>query len=364
MSFHSLLAFSSLVIISSLFLPILVHSDCGRNPVIFNFGDSNSDTGGFAAAHGLIFGFPLGRNFFNGVTYRLCDGRLLIDFLCESLKTPYLAPYLETVRDNNVANGANFAVSGSATLPSSNLFNLAVQAFQFIRFQNRSIASNTRGIPYSLSVKDFNNALYTFDIGQNDLAGSFSYLSYTQVIQKIPSFIDEIKNTLWMIYSHGGRNFWIHNTGPLGCLPEQLVSNRANSRDYDKFGCLSPHNKAANVFNNQLNDLCKQLRSQMKDAKIVYVDIYTIKYDLIASSSIYGFEKPLMACCGNGGPPYNFNPNKRCGSTSGYDVCKMGSKFVSWDGTHHTEFANSIVANKVLSGNYSTPNLKIDFFCK
>ncbi|XP_047326250.1 GDSL esterase/lipase At1g09390-like [Impatiens glandulifera] len=346
MSFHFLLAFSSLAIISSLFLPILVHSDCRRNPVIFNFGDSNSDTGGFAAAHGFIFGFPMGRNSLHGLADRLCDGRLVIDFLCESLKTPYLPPYLEIVRGNHVANGANFAISGSATLPSSNLFNLAVQASQFVRFQNRSIVSNTRGVPYSLSVDDFNNALYIFDIGQNDLTASFSSFSYAQVIQKIPSSITEINNTLWLIYSHGGRNFWIHNTGPLGCLPVQLEGNRANSSDYDKFGCLSSRNEAANIFNNQLNALCKQLRSQMREARIVYVDMYAIKYDLVASSSTYGIEKPLMACCGDGGPPYNFNPKVRCSVSLGFDVCEMGSKFVNWDGTHYTEFANSIIAMK------------------
>ena len=46
--------------------------------------------------------------------------------------------------------------------------------------------------------EEFNNALYTIDIGQNDLAGSFTYLSYTQVIEKIPSMITEIKNAIWV----------------------------------------------------------------------------------------------------------------------------------------------------------------------
>lgn len=47
-------------------------------------------------------------------------------------------------------------------------------------------------------------------------------------------------------------------------------------------------NEAAETFNNQLRALCEQLRLQMKDATIVYVDIYAIKYDLIAHSSAYG----------------------------------------------------------------------------
>lgn len=57
-----------------------------RNPVIFNFGDSNSDTGGLAAGLGYNFGLPDGRafNFLRQSSdSRLCDGRLVIDFLCE-----------------------------------------------------------------------------------------------------------------------------------------------------------------------------------------------------------------------------------------------------------------------------------------
>lgn len=56
--------------------------ECRRKAVIFNFGDSNSDTGGLAAAMGYEFGYPDGRAFFHG-TGRLCDGRLIIDFLCK-----------------------------------------------------------------------------------------------------------------------------------------------------------------------------------------------------------------------------------------------------------------------------------------
>lgn len=75
----------SLALIAFL-LPFVASHRC-RNPVIFNFGDSNSDTGGFAAAMGYDFGYPYGRTFFNRATGRLCDGRLIIDFLCKLLIT-------------------------------------------------------------------------------------------------------------------------------------------------------------------------------------------------------------------------------------------------------------------------------------
>lgn len=62
----------------------LVCSHCiARPPVIFNFGDSNSDTGGLVAGLGFPVLLPNGRSFFRRSTGRLSDGRLLIDFLCK-----------------------------------------------------------------------------------------------------------------------------------------------------------------------------------------------------------------------------------------------------------------------------------------
>lgn len=49
-------------------------------PAVFNFGDSNSDTGGLSAAFGQA-GPPHGESFFHGPAGRYCDGRLVIDFI-------------------------------------------------------------------------------------------------------------------------------------------------------------------------------------------------------------------------------------------------------------------------------------------
>ncbi|BAH91040.1 Os01g0330100, partial [Oryza sativa Japonica Group] len=59
----------------------------GARPVVFNFGDSNSDTGGMAAAMGWRIRRPEGRAFFHHPTGRFCDGRLTIDFLCQLIFT-------------------------------------------------------------------------------------------------------------------------------------------------------------------------------------------------------------------------------------------------------------------------------------
>lgn len=88
------------------------------------------------------------------------------------------------------------------------------------------------------------------------------------------------------LYNEGGRKFWLHNTGPFGCLPKLIALSQ--KKDLDSLGCLSSYNSAARLFNEALNHLSQKLRIQLKDATLVYVDIYAIKYDLITNATKYG----------------------------------------------------------------------------
>lgn len=54
--------------------------DC-HFPAIFNFGDSNSDTGGLAAAFPHAVSEPYGETFFHETVGRYSDGRVLLDFI-------------------------------------------------------------------------------------------------------------------------------------------------------------------------------------------------------------------------------------------------------------------------------------------
>ena len=94
------------------------------------------------------------------------------------------------------------------------------------------------------------------------------------------------------LYEQGGRKFWIHNTGPLGCLPQKI--SLFPMKGLDRHGCISSFNAVATLFNTALRSLCQNMRDELKDTSIVYVDIYAIKYDLIANSSLYGKFKPSL----------------------------------------------------------------------
>ncbi|XP_047259392.1 GDSL esterase/lipase At3g62280-like [Capsicum annuum] len=109
----------------------------------------------------------------------------------ENLNMNYLTPYLESIRPN-FKNGANFAIGGASTLPKNVLFSLSTQVLQFVRF----LQLQSTGLEDLVEKDDLKNALYMIDIGQNDLAGAFTYLSQAQVIEKIPSFISEIQDAI------------------------------------------------------------------------------------------------------------------------------------------------------------------------
>lgn len=56
----------------------------------------------------------------------------------------------------------------------------------------------------------------------------------------------------------------------------------------DKHGCSSPYNDVAQYFNRKLKQVILKLRQKLPAAAIVYVDVYSIKYSLIAQAKKLG----------------------------------------------------------------------------
>ena len=99
-------------------------------------------------------------------------------------------------------------------------------------------------------------------------------------------FIDHM--LLQNIYYQGGRYFWIHNTGPFGCLPYVLERLPITAAQVDKAGCASPFNEVAKFFNQGLKEVVVQLRKDLPLAAITYVDVYSAKYSLISHPKKHG----------------------------------------------------------------------------
>uniref|UniRef100_A0A368UH71 Uncharacterized protein n=1 Tax=Glycine max TaxID=3847 RepID=A0A368UH71_SOYBN len=187
----------------------------------------------------------------------------------------------------------------------------------------------------------FQEALYTFDIGQNDLTAGFSgNMTLLQVNASIPDIIKSFTSNIKNIYNMGARSFWIHNTGPIGCLP--LILANFPSAERDSYDCAKAYNEVAQSFNHNLKEALAQLR----------------------------FELPHVACCGYGGK-YNFSSSVGCGGTikvNGNDIfvgsCERPSVRVVWDGTHYTEAANKVVFDLISSGTFTDPPIPLKRTCQ
>ncbi|KAK6277328.1 hypothetical protein POUND7_017651 [Theobroma cacao] len=111
----------------------------------------------------------------------------------------------------------------------------------------------------------------------------------------------------------GARSFWIHNTGPIGYLPYILVNLPSNAAaQMDNAGCAKSHNNVAHYFNQKLKQAVVQLRNNLPLAAITCVDVYSVKYSPFSHPKKHGFEHPLVACCGYGGK-YNNSSSVSCG---------------------------------------------------
>lgn len=96
----------------------------GTHPRLFNkiyaFGDSFTDTGNTRsisgpAGFGHVSNLPYGSTFFHHSTNRYSDGRLVIDFVAQTLSLPFLPPY-QYLKGNDSFHGVNFAVAGATAI--------------------------------------------------------------------------------------------------------------------------------------------------------------------------------------------------------------------------------------------------------
>ncbi|KAL6994337.1 hypothetical protein U1Q18_012443 [Sarracenia purpurea var. burkii] len=352
--------------VGMLFFTAAVGGANGRNcgfPAIFNFGDSNSDTGSGSAAF-IELVPPYGMSFRN-MSKRASDGRLIIDFIAEHLGLPYLDGSLDSI-GTNFRHGANFAVGGAKISPVviqgvSIPIHLDVQVSQFLQFKSHSIAHHRqlrkKGHPPLESnllpaIEDFSKALYTIDIGQNDITTDLYNSS-------ISTIIDQFSNSLQRLLKNGAKFVWIHNTGPQGCLPGSINECLNKSSCLDEIGCAKGKNQQSQEFNQRLKHRIYELRAQYPRVAITYVDVYSAKYALIANAKRYGFYDLEKFCCGNKGPC----GTKAMNGTLIGTACNDPSHYTNWDGIHYTQAANRFVANLILNGSLSDPPLPVSQAC-
>lgn len=347
------------------------NSTSKKYDAIFNFGDSISDTGNFlrsgAIAFPVIAKLPYGMTFFQRPTGRCSDGRLVVDFIAETLGLPYLPPYLALAEGGqNFRHGVNFAVSGATALDpeffyqrkiASNLWtndSLSVQLDWFRRLKSSLCCNKTDCDNY------LKKSLFLVgEIGGNDYNYAFFFGgTIRQVEALVPAVVDAITKAISVLIEDGAVELVVPGNFPLGCSAAYLTLFRSPSKvDYDSNGCLKAFNNFSEIHNGQLKHALEMLRRKYKNAKIIYADYYGATMQFINAPLRYGFHKEtlLKVCCGGGGP-YNFNTSARCGHT-GSSVCEDPSSYANWDGIHLTEAAYRTVAMGLTHGPFATPPL-------
>ncbi|KAK9076377.1 hypothetical protein SSX86_004711 [Deinandra increscens subsp. villosa] len=360
------------VVLVALWATILCEAGCDFE-AIFNFGDSNSDTGGFWWAFPKAPP-PNGMTYFKHPAGRASDGRLVIDFIAERIGIPYVSPYLKSI-GSDYRHGANFAtLASTARLPQTSLFvsglspfALPIQLAQMNHF--KTIVENlyTQESTNLPSPDIFGKSLYTFNIGQNDFTSDLAKNGIPGVKPILPEVISQITGAVKNLYALGGRAFFVQNLAPIGCYPSFLVELPHGDKDIDEFGCLFPYNNAVVEYNNMLHDALNQTGQELPDAKVIYVDYHKVLLELFQHPTSHGLKYGTVACCGNGGGRYNFNPKVFCGSTKFINnqnltasACDDPENYVSWDGIHATEAANKIVVDAIFGGDFTDPPFKIN----
>ncbi|XP_058782087.1 GDSL esterase/lipase At5g45910-like [Vicia villosa] len=334
---------------------------------IFNFGDSTSDTGNSAFDHvQMDKNSPYGSTYFKHPSGRLCNGRLIIDFIAEAYGLPFLPPFRNiTQSQDDIKKGVNFAYAGSTALefkyfdrsgvrPLATQNSLSVQ-FGWFKKIKPSLCKSKEECDSFLKQS-------LFLVGENGGNDVFSHISktVTELREIVPLIVESITNTTSALIEEGAVELAVPGNFPIGCNAGLLSAvNSKKKEDYDEFGCLISYNTFTEYFNEQLKSSIETLKQMHPQAKIVYFDYYNDAKRLYQAPEQYGFTYDkvefLKACCGGGGT-YNVN-EKFCG-TPGTTVCSDPTKQINWDGAHFTEAAHRPIAKGLVEGPFANPSLK------
>ncbi|XP_044952702.1 GDSL esterase/lipase At1g28600-like [Hordeum vulgare subsp. vulgare] len=330
---------------------------------VFSFGDSLTDTGNSAilpiTAGGSFTNPPYGQTHFGRPNGRASDGRLVIDFIVESLGLPPPTPYLAGKTALDFLHGANFAVGGATALEPAFLQSRGITSFVPVSLTNQTswfngvlqlLDSTVNGKREIMA----RSLLYLGEIGFNDYSFVAVFGNDTAGLAQslVPHIVGAIRSVLTDAIGVGARTMVVAGMIPMGCEPELLAMLPGGAGDYYDLasGCITRFNQLAQLHNRALKRMLCQLRRDHPGTAIHYADLYRPITAVVSSPGKYGFgDMPLAACCGGGGGPYNFNFTFFCG-TPAATACADPSRSVSWDGIHYTEAANKFVALAMLRG--------------
>ncbi|KAF5454834.1 hypothetical protein F2P56_024470, partial [Juglans regia] len=189
-----------------------------------------------------------------------------------------------------------------------------------------------------------NEALVLITLGGNDFVNNYYLVPYSARSRQfaLPNYvvylISEYRKILVRLYELGARRVLVTGTGPIGCVPAELALHSRNGE------CAVEIQRAANLFNPQLDQLIIQLNSEIGSDVFVTANAFEMHLDFISDPQAYGFITSKVACCGQG--PYN--GIGLC--TPASNLCPNRDLFAFWDPFHPSEKANRLIVDTFMTG--------------
>ncbi|KAL2496320.1 GDSL esterase/lipase [Forsythia ovata] len=294
---------------------------------MYVFGDSLVDVGNnhYLALSRLRADFP-----HNGVDYpgrkatgRFSNGKNSADFLAEKLGLATAPPYLSEPNDVFL-KGVSFASGGAGIFNATNedaikqTIPLPVQLGYFSQVHQRLV----KQLGTASAQEHLSKSLFPVVIGSNDLI-NFSESGNTPQ-QFVNLMVSSLKVVLKGLHGLGARKFLIVGTSPIGCAPKQRFKSATNE-------CNEEINSLSKNYNQGLQSMLQELKSELKDMHYSYLNTYSIFTEFVNHPTTYGFNETKAACCGLG----KLRAKVPCTPVSEY--CSNRSSHIFWDIYHPTQ---------------------------
>lgn len=192
--------------------------------------------------------------------------------------------------------------------------------------------------------------LVLMTLGGNDFVNNYYLVPFSARSRQfsLPDYvrflISEYRKVLQKLYDLGGRRVIVTGTGPLGCVPAELAQRSRNGE------CSAELQRAAELFNPQLNEMLLGLNSQLGSNVFIAANTQLSHNDFIRNPQAFGFVTSKIACCGQGA----YNGIGLCTPLS--NLCPNRDVYAFWDPFHPSERANKIITNQILRGSLQYMN--------
>ncbi|KAL4186988.1 hypothetical protein AMTRI_Chr09g36910 [Amborella trichopoda] len=280
----------------------------GGAPPVFFFGDSILDVGNnnYLNTKAKCNMAPYGIDFpGRKPTGRFSNGLNIADFLAIQVGLKESPPAFLSLSGQNFQkrpfSGVNFASGGSGIL-------------------DKTGSNFGQNLPLSVQISHFNKVYNDFRIRVGE-AHARAALAESLI------FISVGGND--KLYSIGARKFGILGLSKTGCIPVLRAQSKTG-------GCIEELNYVSQRFDNQVENMLRQLSSELRG----------MKYSLFVGTHLpeVGFAEMKTACCGLG----KFNGEVACNPKA--SLCAKRNDYYYWDTFHPTQATSKMVVDIMYNG--------------